>query len=228
MRAFCLRSPRRPRLQRLTQCFIARTEHTSSTPKPVIVKQLGAVRTITYGSVEPRIDAHMPFARHQESRRPRLDWRNISTPTSCQRGQIWKPKQSHAASSPRLHALRPCPKTSHDLPAASTDQQRGAGGSNGLGGLTKGGAAGSPTVARKAHGGCCVLANVVALLTPLTGPGNSSSAVSCRFGGGIGGGFGLRCGQTACQLAFAALARPSLRFGIPGLSESCNGGEMMI
>ena len=134
MRAFCLRSPRRPRLQRLTQCFIARTEHTSSTPKPVIVKQPGAVRTITYGSVEPRIDAHMPFARHQESRRPRLDWRNISTPTSCQRGQIWKPKQSHAASSPRLHALRPWPKTSHDLPAASIDQQRGAGGWNGLGG----------------------------------------------------------------------------------------------
>ena len=82
--------------------------------------------------------------------------------------------------------------------------------------------------ARQAHGGCRVVANVAALLTPLTGPGNSSSAVSCRFGGGIAGALGLRCGQTPCHPAMVAEARPSLRFGIRGLSESCNGGEMMI
>ena len=139
MLAFCLRSPRKPRLQRLTQCFIARTEHTSSTPKPAILKQRGAVRSITYGSAEPWIAVHTPRANDQDSRRPALDRRRNSTPTSFQRGQMWKPKQSHSASSLRLHALRSWPKTSHVLPAASIDHTRGAGGWNGLGGLTKGG-----------------------------------------------------------------------------------------
>ena len=88
MLAFCLRSPRKPRLQRLTQCFIARTEHTSSTPKPAILKQRGAVRIITYGSAEPWIAVHTPRANDQDNRRPALDRLKTSPPTTFQRGQM--------------------------------------------------------------------------------------------------------------------------------------------
>ena len=122
MLAFRLRNTRRPRRQRLTQCFTARTEATISIPQSLTAPGRRRVtsRRAKLGRDRRSMLVTTPVVHRENSWSPRGSC--IKTSTSIVENNLLKrryPKQSHAMSTLSFHALRGKPNTSHARLATS-------------------------------------------------------------------------------------------------------------